>query len=181
MKVVTDAEKKLRRKTAVALGTFDGMHAGHAAVIKAAVRAAEEEGLCPCVWTFSSIPAKQGAGAIDTTEKRRERIACLGIKLLVMPDFTDEMKNTEPEVFFSKYLIENCRAKHLVCGFNYTFGARASGDVGLLRDLCERAGIKLTVIDPVLYEGEAVSSTAIREALKKGDRELAEKMLDHEL
>jgi riboflavin kinase/FMN adenylyltransferase len=81
------------------------------------------------------------------------------------------------EEFFSEILLKNIGALHIVCGFNFRFGANGSGDTELLNTLCEKHGVGLSVIDPVALDGMSVSSSAIRRAISDGDTKLAARLL----
>ena len=161
----------------VALGYFDGVHIGHREVISAAVRAGKAEGLIPSVFTFcGELPVKEGATLLQTRAQRRRALEALGVEFTVCPDF-EKIRDMEPAHFFQEILRDRLRARVLVCGFNYRFGAGGAGDIALLRTLCEGAGIRLIALPPVEWGGEPISSTRIRGALREGRPEEAAAML----
>lgn len=161
----------------VALGYFDGVHIGHREVISAAVRAGKAEGLIPSVFTFcGELPVKEGATLLQTRAQRRRALEALGVEFAVCPDF-EKIRDMEPAHFFQEILRDRLRARVLVCGFNYRFGAGGAGDIALLRTLCEGAGIRLIALPPVEWGGELISSTRIRGALREGRPEEAAAML----
>ena len=167
----------------VALGCFDGVHIGHRAVIEEAVRIAKESGLSSTVWTFSEPPKNFFApGSVqvltDKAEKCR-RIAELGVDVMFCVDFTEQIASLSPEEFFSEIVIKKLNAKHVVCGFNYTFGAKSAGNAELLSELCERHGIALTALEPVTLGGVSVSSSLIRSLITSGDVERAREYLGY--
>ena len=167
----------------VALGCFDGVHIGHRAVIEEAVRIAKESGLSSTVWTFSEPPKNFFApGSVqvltDKAEKCR-RIAELGVDVMFCVDFTEQIAALSPEEFFSEIVIKKLNAKHVVCGFNYTFGAKSAGNAELLSELCERHGIVLTALEPVTLGGVSVSSSLIRSLITSGDVERAREYLGY--
>lgn len=158
--------------TVVALGCFDGVHLGHRAVICRAVEIAKGKELTSLVWTFEE-PAKNffvpgSVPLITTWEEKKTQIRRLGIDVLVCGALEPAITSLSPKDFFEKILIERLNAKHLVCGFNYSFGQGGRGDTALLGELCRKHGIGLTVIPAVSMEGLEVSSTQIRAAVEDG-------------
>lgn len=165
--------------TAVALGFFDGVHAGHRDVLSAAAKE-EKNGLTSVCFTFSKSPAEVIGGekiySIMTREDKLAALEKIGIKHTCFADFKSLM-NLSAREFAEKILFERLRAQKLFCGFNYRFGRRAEGDVRLLGELCENRGASLTVIPPHEIGGMVVSSTQIKILLCRGEVERANKML----
>lgn len=171
---------------AVALGTFDGVHAGHRAVIKAAVSAARSEGIAGAVFTFPSIPknaflpaGEQIAPLVSPDEKAR-LIASLGADMLIMPEFTEELAAIPADRFIREIIIGRMGARRIVCGFDHRFGAGGEGDADLLVELCREEGAGVTIVPPVMHGGEKISSTMIRRLIKEGKRGEAEGLLCRE-
>lgn len=167
--------------TVVALGCFDGVHLGHSAVIREAVSVAKKEGLSSMVWTFEE-PARNffvpgSVPLITTPEEKRHQLRRLGVDLLVCGPFDPKVASLSPEEFFEKILVEQLGAKHIVCGFNYSFGQGGRGNVSLLRELCEKSKIGLSVLPPITLDGMEVSSTQIRCAVEEGRIEDATALL----
>lgn len=156
------------RGSAVALGFFDGVHLGHRAVISAAVAEARRSGLMPAVFTFELAEGSTlKGGRILSTAQKHARIASLGVRRLMEPPFAD-FCSLSPEAFVQDILVGCFHAKAVFCGDNFTFGARAAGNVPMLKELCAAAGIQVTVVEMARYRGEVVSSTRIRAALEEG-------------
>ncbi len=178
MEIYRELEKSHERLS-VALGFFDGLHSGHMSVINAAV-AERAKGMSPAVLTFSESPqAKLSGGKISrlmTREKRRELLKRAGIERLYELEF-DEVRNLGAEEFVEKVLKNTLAASAVYCGFNYRFGRFGAGDEGLLHRLCSRLDIAAHTMPPVIYNGEPVSSTRIRESLENGDVKSANEML----
>lgn len=157
-----------------ALGDFDGVHAGHAAVLGKTVSLAAKDSASSAAWFFSDSP-KRGAPVLTDTEEKKELISRLGIGFALVEDFS-AVKDLTPEEFVSDYLIPlGCRG--VVCGFNFRFGRGASGDAEELGRLCAERGLSFSAVPPVLWKGDAVSSTRIREAITSGGVDEAAKML----
>ncbi len=164
------------KNTAIALGCFDGIHIGHQAVIDA-LHSRQADRLDKAVFSFSdNLSFKKGAEHIASFEDKCEILSEMGIGELILPSFAS-VKDDSPESFFEEILIGRLDAKILACGENYRFGKRASGDCDLLRKMCEDRGIQCIVVPYVMHNGEIVSSSRIREALKKGNVEDAAAML----
>ena len=151
----------------IALGTFDGLHAAHRAVLRGA----------NAVLLFDQHPQHllqgQAPPKLLTDQARARRLR--GFELLWIS--FEEIASLPPEVFFHEMLRGRFGATALRCGHNFRFGAKATGDVTLLRALCERHGMRLSVVPKVVYRGEAVSSSRIRAALQEGRVEEANAML----
>lgn len=162
-------------RSAVALGYFDGLHIGHAAVISRAVSKAEN-GLCPCVFTFTirggHPKAKRQDSSIITESQKRAMLEQWGIRFVLEPDFA-EFQKMSPEQFVDEVLVGRMNAALVCCGQDFHFGHFASAGVEELSALCRQRGINLEVVAPVTYQGERVSSTRIRALLEDGNVELA--------
>ncbi len=164
------------KETAIALGTFDGVHLGHKVVLETAVNS----GLFPVAVVFS-IPPKaylknEKIILSDLSEKTR-LIKETGVKELHYLDFS-KIKDVSATDFF-KFLKEKYNPKIMVCGFNYTFGKDCSGDTVQLKKLCDENGITLKVVDKISAFGQVVSSSRIRDLLKNGNCETAAKLMGH--
>ena len=159
----------------VALGTFDGLHIGH----KAVITAEKSEYSKKLALMFSEHPqlalTGKHPGILTMPQKERELLASWGVQAEYI-DFNSVSQLT-PEQFVDEILVGRYGAASIACGFNYRFGKGASGDVQLLRRLCAEREIKLTVVDEVDYDNEPVSSTRIRKAVSEGNMQQANAML----
>lgn len=167
----------------VALGCFDGVHMGHRAVIEESVRIAKNLGLASAVWTFSEPPKNFfSPGSVQVLTGKAEkcrRISELGVDILFCIDFNAEIAALSPEEFFSEIVIKRLNAKHIVCGFNYTFGAKGAGNTELLSDFCKAYGLELTALAPITSGGISVSSSLIRSLITSGEMEKAREYLGY--
>lgn len=167
------------KKTAVALGYFDGIHLGHKAVLKKAVEA-KDRGLTPAAFTFSSTPKSKDKNSQLLTY--REKVAMLeelGIEVLYILDFS-ELKDYSPERFVTDIIKKVFNADEVFCGFNYHFGKLGAGDTETLKALCQIEKIGVTVCSPVKLGDTVVCSTEIRNALKNGDIKKANLLLGYD-
>lgn len=165
---------------AVALGFFDGVHLGHRAVISQMVAQAKVRGLTPRVFTYATLghapENKAGQTLLQSDEQKEAVLSSLGVAEMICPPFA-QMRDLAPEAFVRRVLLETLRARVIVCGFNYRFGKKAAGDVALLRDICTPLGVEVIALEPVLWQGEPVSSTRIRQSVREGRVEDAAAML----
>lgn len=159
----------------VALGTFDGLHIGH----KAVITAEKTEYSTKLALMFSEHPqlalTGKHPGILTMPQKERELLSSWGVQAEYI-DF-NSVSQLSPEQFVDEILVERYGAVSIACGFNYRFGKGASGDVQLLRRLCAEREIKLIVVDEVDYADEPVSSTRIRKAISEGNMQQANAML----
>ena len=154
--------------TAVAMGYFDGIHIGHRAVIEGAVQWAKTHDAAPAVFTFRlPVENKMKGKRLLSTEDKHALIHSLGVEYYLTPDF-EAIKALSPEEFV-RGIVENCHARALFCGENFTFGAKAAGTPELLRTLCAPLGVEVVVVPMAQFEEKPVSSTRIRTALEGGD------------
>lgn len=157
------------RPTAIALGSFDGLHRGHRRVI-AALRGDEA---VASVVSFSPHPREVLQGEtrlrLDLPEEKLEQLASLGIRQLVLVPFNLALAALSPEAFVRQVLAEQLQARQVAVGANFRFGAGRSGDATDLERLGRACGIAVEVV-PMLSDGrERVSSSRIRRALAAGD------------
>ena len=159
----------------VALGTFDGLHLGHKAVITAE-KTEYQRKLALMFTKHPQLSLKgEAPGALITPEKEKEILSGWGVTAEYV-DFSD-ICNLTPEAFVDDILIKKFNASSVACGFNYRFGKDASGDAKALLRLCAEREIKVTVVDAVEYENEKISSTRIRQALREGRMKDVKNML----
>lgn len=162
--------------TAVAIGKFDGVHAGHQRLIR---KCMEDKSLKSVVFTFSfsSEYFENKRERILSDEKRRDKFAELGVDYLIEYNLTNNLSHMSPEEFVREVLKKRLHCKKIVCGPDLTFGYRGKGTVDTLKSLEKELEIEVCVIEKVKYHGEDISSTRIREALKTGNVTDADNML----
>ncbi len=148
----------------IAIGVFDGIHIGHRTVLS---RALMEHDLTPAVFTFCETGHLKSGGYLQTDDERRAILEGLEFADVFEADFT-AIKNMSPAAFVDM-LKNDLGAKAIVCGFNFRFGKDGAGNTVLLKTLCETANIALYVCEAVETDGQTVSSTRIKQALKNGD------------
>ncbi len=168
-------------RTAVALGQFDAIHKGHTEIISWATEYAKEHNLKSLVYMFENNPQEVISGrsvpAVNTMEKRLELLKRLGVDMVFVEKFDKEYMDIPYTEFVQKYLRDRFNAEAVGVGYNYSFGKGGLGNTTLLARECEKCGINTMVVPKVEVDGEAVSSTAIRERISRGDVDGAAKML----
>lgn len=167
------------KNLSIALGFFDGVHLAHREIIKNAVDFAKKNGVKSAVVSFKESPAGYFLGkkikTIQTLEDRIRNIEELGIDYLYLLDFSEIVKYSAEN--YVKLLVENFSPKAITTGFNHTFGAKKQGNPNLLKDLSKTYGFEYFEIQPQSLNGQVVSSTLIRTAIKNGEIETANQML----
>ena len=161
------------------LGSFDGLHIGHMAVINNAKNLATMLDAVPCICTFSEHPLKALKGkeppALFTGDVKDEAFRNTGIEVVKL-DFASIM-HMSPEAFFEEILFKTLHVAGVCCGFNYTFGDKGRGTPEMLDRMCAEKGVVFEAADATVLDGTPVSSTRIRNALAGGNVELANRML----
>ena len=159
-------------KNAIALGTFDGVHKGHRAVLDL------PEDYRKIAVTFLVPPKTVLTGEtalITTTADKRRILKNIGMDEILLLDFNDVREMT-PEAFLD-FLKEKYDPKLISCGFNYRFGKAGQGDSNTIKEFCLKNEIAYKITEPVIEKENIISSTLIREMLRKGDVGSANKLL----
>jgi riboflavin kinase/FMN adenylyltransferase len=166
----------------LAIGVFDGVHRGHQAVISTSARHAHAADGTPVVVTFDPHPAKvlrpnDAPHLLTAREHKINLIRTLGVAHLLIVEFNRTFASTPPEDLV-RQLVEHSKPLREICvGHEWSFGRNRAGNLALLKKLGSTLNFDVVGIPPVLAEGHVVSSTAIRNAVKQGDFDTAEKML----
>jgi len=172
------------RPSVAALGVFDGIHLAHARVLGLAVERGRALGVPAVACTFDPHPAailqpERAPVPIATLDENLSRIADIGADAALVIPFTAELSRVEAEDFVDRVLVDTLGAREVVVGFNHTFGRGARGTPALLEAMGRRRGFATHVLPELDVKGQPVSSSAIREALRKGDVEVAADLLGH--
>ncbi len=159
---------------AVAVGNFDGVHLGHAALAARLVTAADRLGLPAVALTFDPHPARivrpeRAPDPLTTPGRRAELLAALGVDAVLVQPVDERLIAVSAEAFYRDVLRGRLAARALVEGPDFRFGAGRAGDVRLLESLCAADGVALEVVAPVTAGGSAVSSSRVRELVAAGD------------
>jgi riboflavin kinase / FMN adenylyltransferase len=168
--------------TAVTIGTFDGIHLGHRALIARTVATAQQDGLESAVVTWDRHPnttlrPDKVPPLLTSQERKIELFEDLKQDLLVVLPFTRELSLWPPERFAKEVLAVGLGAKSIIVGRGWKFGHGGVGDVDLLSELGRDLGFEVQAIDLESAAGGPVSSSRVREAVARGDLELARELL----
>lgn len=174
----------MKHDRVIALGFFDGVHLGHAALLRLTRRRADELGIPAAVLTFDTHPDTlvyhQPVPLINTLEDRKYLMEeIFSMDEVILAHFDRAMMEMPWESFVEDYLLGELGAKHVVCGHDFSFGYRGQGTPDKLRRLCAQRGVGVNVVDKVSLGGITVSSTHIRQLIRQGDMEAAAQMLGH--
>jgi riboflavin kinase / FMN adenylyltransferase len=167
---------------AVTIGTFDGVHVGHRALIQRARAKAAELGVVSAVLTWDRHPAEtlrpdKAPPLLTTPSRKIELIAETGVELLVILEFDEELSSWSPERFVADVLVSGLQARSVIVGEGWRFGRKASGDIDLLVKLSGEGGFEAEAAPLALVEGETASSSRARKAIMAGDMRLAQALL----
>jgi riboflavin kinase / FMN adenylyltransferase len=184
MRTVTglDALAPARAGAAVTVGTFDGVHVGHRALIGRTVERARAEGLAAAVVSWDRHPmATLRPGRVppllSSVDRRLELIESLGVDVVALLAFDEHLSKWSPERFARDVLAKGLGARTVVVGRGWRFGHKAAGDVDTLTHLGAELGFDVEELSLTAATGEPVSSTRIRSAIEAGDIELAAALL----
>jgi len=166
---------------AIAIGSLDGVHLGHAALIARVRERAQQRGLASAVLTFEPLPREffspaSAPGRITSLRERLEAIAALGVDTAFVQRFDAPFAALAPEAFAER-LRERHGCRHIVIGEDFRYGARRMGDAASLAASGKRLGFEVEVLAAVRSGADRVSSTAVREALARGDFDTAARLL----
>ncbi len=168
--------------TAVAIGNFDGVHIGHRALVARARVLAEANNAIPIVLTFDPHPSvlltpQVAPPMLTSIERRIELLGEAGAEAVVIESFTRELAGKAPSAFVDDVVLFALRARAIVVGYDFTYGHGRAGTIEALKAHGARAGVEVSVVQPVELGGEVASSTKIRGHLRAGELAAAERLL----
>lgn len=166
----------------VSVGNFDGVHAGHCAILAELVRQAQAARTTSVVLTFEPHPIQIlrpefAPPRLTTPHTKTELILATGVEHVVVYPTDPELLELSAEEFFQSILVEHFAARGLVEGPNFFFGKDRQGTIDHLSKLTTQQQMSLTVVEPTLSQAEMISSSVIRQALLQGDLTTANRML----
>lgn len=168
------------KPTAIALGNFDGVHRGHQQVIRALSAQDLSLGRLTVV-TFDPHPQAfftgQARPLLTPIEEKCQVLEQLGVEQLVLLPFNRELAALSPQDFVEKILIQQLEVRAISVGFNFRFGCHRAGNVEDLQAIAAANAIQVQVVSPQQFDGQRISSSAIRSALSAGDLSVANRLL----
>lgn len=173
----------MTEKTIYALGFFDGVHLGHAALLTACRKLADQTGSRAGVVTFGNHPdalvlGKQPALICSLSDRERLMTAQFHMDTVVTLPFDEQMRTMHWKDFLIM-LIKEHGAAGFVCGEDFRFGRRGEGTAAILRDACQDRGFPCAVVPQMRLGGQVISSTHIRGLIEGGNMEEAVRFLGH--
>jgi riboflavin kinase/FMN adenylyltransferase len=167
---------------ALTVGNFDGIHRGHQSMLQRLLAGARSRRLQSCVLTFEPHPreffaAQTAPTRLTSLREKLELLAAQGVERTHVRHFDRSFASLEPEAFAAEILAKGLKARWLLIGEDFRFGAKRAGDVALLESLGRRYGYQVEITPTVAHAGARVSSSAVRAALAAGDLAAAEKLL----
>jgi riboflavin kinase/FMN adenylyltransferase len=177
--------ERLRGPLFLAIGVFDGVHRGHQAVISTSADHARAADGTPVVVTFNPHPEKvlrpeRAPHLLTATQHKIALIRNLGVRHLLIINFDKQFAATEPEVFVQQLVVHAKPLREICVGHEWSFGKNRRGNLDLLKKFGAEFNFQVVGVPPVRTNGEVVSSTAIRQAIEKGDFAKAAAMLGRE-
>lgn len=170
---IANVGEKVFPCVAVAIGTFDGVHAGHQRIIGKVVERARQARGTGAALTFVDHPLRilqpdQAPKLITPLLIKERLLKALGVDLLIAIPFTPNLAELEAEFFVREILWEKLRAEFLCIGFDFRFGRGRRGTPDLLRNMGKTLGFDVEVVPPIMVEGTVVKSALIRDLLQQG-------------
>ncbi|HEY4085108.1 MAG TPA: bifunctional riboflavin kinase/FAD synthetase [Bryobacteraceae bacterium] len=166
----------------LAIGNFDGVHAGHRVILRRVAAIARERGLTPAVLTFDPHPARvlapeRAPKLISTIAQRLRRMESEGVEAAMLLAFSHELARLSPEEFARSVLAEKLHARVVIIGEDFRFGYKQSGDLTTMRTLGEKLGFEVESAGTIQRRGARISSTAVRTLVEAGQVSKACRML----
>ena len=170
----------------IAIGNFDGVHAGHAILLNALRGLAAEQGTQAVAVTFDPHPIailrpEFTPPILTTIEDRVELLRAAGVDSVIVLPVTKSLLEMTAEEFFQSVILETFHAEGVVEGPNFRFGRDRKGDTETLRGFCESASLPCRIVSPVETNGQFISSSRIREFLCSRSLRHATELLGHQI
>lgn len=169
--------------TVVTIGKYDGVHLGHRGLLERVTGLAEDRGLASVILTFDRNPLSLFApdrcpDDLVSLDQKLELLGGTGVDAVVVARFDREFAAKSPEDFVREVLVDGLAARVVLAGPDFRFGAKGAGDIALLRELGDRYGFEVVVLEQIADgTGARISSTRVREALAAGDVDVAAALL----
>ena len=168
--------------SAVSIGSFDGVHLGHQAVLTELIQQAKSNGLFSVAMTFEPQPREyfnelRAPARLMRLREKVEVLSSLGIDQIVCLKFNKVLRALSAQDFIIRVLVEGLRVKHLIVGDDFRFGCDRSGDFSMLYEYGKANGFSVKNTDTFESQGERISSTLVRRIISEGDFPRAAELL----
>lgn len=182
MRVFRGHSRPVPTPVVLAIGNFDGVHLGHAALVKRLADVATKSGLAPMVLTFEPHPREfftpdSAPARLTTLREKLELLSDAGAQQAMICPFNARFAALSADEFVEQVLVRGCQVRHLIIGDDFRFGRGRTGDFSLLLEAGQRLGFTVEAMGSVTVDSERVSSSAVRRALRSGDMEHAARLL----
>jgi len=172
----------LKSGSVITIGNFDGVHLGHLELLKKTFFLSRKHNLKSGLLTFDPHPVKALApdvapNLIYTNDQKTEILGKTKLDTCVLQKFDKKLAQVSAENFFKKFLVKDLCAKHIVVGYDFTFGQKRIGTVDTLETLGKKAGVSIHVVDAKMSGNTLVSSSLIRKLIREGNLEKTKKYL----
>jgi riboflavin kinase/FMN adenylyltransferase len=180
MQILTDLSQAKPEPSVLTIGSFDGVHRGHRYLIDRVCASARRQGLRTVLLTFYPHPSVVLRGAepyfLTTREEKLVLLSELDLDLIIVQPFTPGLAQTRAHDYVD-LVIKNIGMVELWLGPDFALGYRREGDIPFLRQMGEKRGFTMNVLQPLKLDGVAIKSSRIRQALREGDVTLAARCL----
>ena len=172
--LATTAEFKSNTQSVITIGTFDGVHVGHRAIMERLVATAKQQGLVSAVLTFFPHPRmvlqkNSDIKLINTLSEKKQLLEDIGLDYFVVEPFTHEFSRLSALEYVRDVLVTQLKAKKIIIGYDHRFGRNRNADIQDLKKYGEQFGFEVEEISAQQLDEVSVSSTKIRKALAQGD------------
>ena len=173
-------------KTAVTIGTYDGLHLAHRQIVDKVTLLAKEKGLRSFIVTFEPHPQEvlknktPDIKLLTAIDEKLRLFEAAGVENVLIIKFTEAFSKTDAREFYERYIIGSIGISDLVIGYDHLFGRNREGSIETLKSLAGEFGFEIHRVDEIDVEGKPVSSTRIRHALAEGNIEEANRLLGYE-
>ncbi len=156
------------------MGVFDGVHRGHRALLTELIDEARGTGGNPVALTFDVHPESFAAGKeppslLSYSKEKVTRLSAAGLAGILILEFSEKVRDIEPEEFVRRYLVEGMEIAGIVTGYDTHFGRDRAGNIALLKTMGPEYGFIASTASPLEHKGQVVSSTIIRKTIRGGD------------
>lgn len=182
MRVFRGHSRPVPAPVALAVGNFDGVHLGHAELLRRLADAASRRALVPTVLSFEPHPREffspdAAPARLSTLREKLELLSEAGVEQTMICPFNAAFAALSADEFIEQVLVGALRVGHLIVGDDFRFGRGRTGDFALLQAAGQRHGFTVEAMGSVTVDGERVSSSGVRRALAAGDMERAARLL----
>lgn len=160
-------------RTAITLGKFDGLHLGHELLISRIMDYKKKDFVDSVVFAFD-----MNVEHLLTNEEKAKRLEGRVDYFLDCP-FTEEISSMKATDFIKNILVDKFHVKYIVVGTDFRFGYQRQGDVQMLKNFAKEYGYKVDALEKKQYKGRVISSTFVKEELKKGNIDVVNELLGY--